>query len=35
VITVAQVQDRPSRITANRWRLYRELFDELSQPPRY
>jgi ribosome biogenesis GTPase len=35
VITEAQVQDRPSRITANRWRLYRELFDELSQPPRY
>ncbi len=35
VITEAQVQGRPSRISANRWRLYRELFDELSQPPRY
>jgi ribosome small subunit-dependent GTPase A len=35
VITEAQVQGRPSHITPNRWRLYRELFDELSQPPRY
>lgn len=32
---IAEVQADVSRISPQRYRLYRELFDELSQPPRY
>jgi ribosome biogenesis GTPase len=35
VITQTQASDQPSRISAQRYRLYRELFEELCQPPRY
>ena len=35
VLTELKAQGRPSRISAQRYRLYGELFEELSQPPRY
>ncbi len=35
VLAELKVQDRPSTLSAQRHRLYGELFEELSQPPRY
>lgn len=35
VMTQVEAQDSPHSISANRYRIYGELFDELSQEPRY